>query len=76
MLSGGGSATTEGGSGNACVAAIESSGETAAPSATDMITEGAGQMLDGAGQTGEGIGQGAGELLEDAGEALEGLFGN
>jgi uncharacterized protein involved in outer membrane biogenesis len=76
MLAGGGAASTDSGSGNACVAAIDSSGEAATPSATDMITEGAGQMLEGAGQAGEGVGQGAGEVLEDAGEALEGLFGN
>ncbi|MDZ4735643.1 MAG: AsmA family protein [Rhodospirillaceae bacterium] len=64
---------------NPCVAALEGTGTADAaptPSATDLVTEGAEQMLDGAGTAGEGIGQGAGEVLEDAGEALEGLFGN
>ncbi len=76
VLSGSGGSTAEGG-GNACVAAVDrAASDTAAPSATDMITEGAGQMLEGAGQAGEGIGQGAGEVLDEAGKALEGLFGN
>jgi AsmA family protein len=64
---------------NPCVAALEGTGTAEAaptPSATDLITEGAEQMLDGVGTTGEGIGQGAGEVLDDAGEALKGLFGN
>jgi uncharacterized protein involved in outer membrane biogenesis len=82
VLSGGGSAAgeTTGGtaSGNDCVAALDQSGITASPtpSAGEMITEGAEQMLDGAGQAGEGIGQGAEEVFDDAGEALKGLFGN
>ncbi|MEX2201040.1 MAG: AsmA family protein [Dongiaceae bacterium] len=79
-VTGGGSTTgTATTSDNPCVAALEGGGTAEAaptPSATDLITEGAGQMLDGAGTAGEGIGQGAGEVLEDAGEALEGLFGN
>ncbi|MEX0808206.1 MAG: AsmA family protein [Dongiaceae bacterium] len=64
---------------NPCVAALEDTGTAEAaptPSATDLVTEGAEQMLDGAGTAGEGIGQGAGEVLEDAGDAIEGLFGN
>jgi hypothetical protein len=79
-VTGGGSTTGTGTtSDNPCVAALEGGGTAEAaptPSATDLITEGAGQMLDGAGTAGEGIGQGAGEVLKDAGEALEGLFGN
>jgi uncharacterized protein involved in outer membrane biogenesis len=75
-VTGGGSDTGDSAGGNACVAALEASGAAQPQSSGDMITEGAGQMLEGAGQAGEGIGQGAGELLDDAGSAIEGLFGN
>ncbi len=76
VTGGGTSGSTDGSGGNACVAALDTSGAAQPQSSGDMITEGAERMLEGAGQAGEGIGQGAGELLDDAGSAIEGLFGN
>ncbi len=76
VTGGGTSGSTDSSGGNACVAALDTSGAAQPQSSGDMITEGAEQMLEGAGQAGEGVGQGAGEVLEDAGDALQGLFGN